>query len=180
VSAKPAKKAQERISPTEALSLLRQEFSAMDAAARLTSAVHNNACRLWCDGNPIKPHIAVTLMVVPRLADDGRWTADIASAAREPWEKPSYRWEFETEEVKALLSPPPQPQQKTEAQPTRRRPGPQPKQDWRTHVAREVIRALRAGENIPTAAKLAQSCEDALRHQPDIRAVQRFMRDLGV
>jgi hypothetical protein len=59
---------------------------------------------------------------------------------------------------------------------SQRRPGPQPRQDWRTHVVREVIRALRAGENIPTAAKLAQK----LDHQPDIRAVQRFLRDLGV
>jgi hypothetical protein len=82
--AKPAEKAQERISPTEALNPLRREFSAMEAAARLTSAVHNNSCRLWCDGNLIKPHIAVTLLVVPRLADDGRWTADIVSATREP------------------------------------------------------------------------------------------------
>lgn len=118
--AKPAEKAQECISPTEALNLLRREFSAMDAAARLTSAVHTNSCRLWCDGNLIKPHIAVTLMVVPRLADDGRWTADIVSATREPWERPSYRWEFEIEELKALLLPP-QPQQKTGKQPTRRK-----------------------------------------------------------
>src|SRR5262249_19646983 len=121
-----------------------------------------------------------TLIVVPRLADDGRWTADIVSAAREPWERPSYRWEFEIEEVKALLPPSSQPQQEAGPQPTRRTPGPQPRQDWRTVVAREVIRALRAGENVPTAAKLAQSCEDALGHQPDIRAVQRLLRDLGL
>ena len=176
--AKPTKKVQERISPTEALSLLRQEFSAMDAAARLTSAVHNNSCSLWCDGNLIKPHIAVMLMVVPTPADDGRWTADIVSAAREQWDKPSYRWEFEIEEVKALLPPPSQPQQKTGSQPTKRRPGPQPTQDWPMHVACEVIRALRAGEKIPTAAKLAQSCEDELGYQPDLRAVQRLVRDL--
>jgi hypothetical protein len=175
---KPTKKAQERISPTEALSLLRQEFSAMDAAARLTNAVHNNSCRLWCDGNLIKPHIAVTLMVVPRLADDGRWTADIVSAAREPWERPSYRWEFEIEEVKALVPPPSQPQQKTGPQPTKRRPGPLPTEDWPKHVAREIVRALRGGKPIPTAAELAQSCEDNLGYQPDIRAVQRHIEHL--
>jgi len=176
VSAKPAKKAQERISPTEAVSLLRQEFSAMDAAARLTSALHNNSCRLWCDGNLIKPHIAMMLMVVPRPADDGRWTADIVSAARESWEKPSYRWELEIEEVKALLPPPSQPQQKTGSQPTKRRPG--PRANWRLPAAAELHRIREKEGRTPTAPELCMFCDKTLGGYPDeseMRALMRFL-----
>src|SRR5262245_60203945 len=63
-------------------------------------------------------------------------------------------------------------------QPTRRKPGPKPRKDWPKHVNREIVRALRAGKSIPTAADLAQSCEDNLGYQPDISAVQKHVGHL--
>jgi hypothetical protein len=94
-----------RCSPTQAVNLLRREFSVMVAARQLTNAIHDNVCRLYCDGVVVEPHIAVRLMVVARPDPDGRWTATIVSAVREAWEKPSYQWEFDVDEVVALLPP---------------------------------------------------------------------------
>jgi hypothetical protein len=75
----------------------------MDSAVRLTQAIHDNTCRLYCDGVVVKPHIAVTLKVKPQLDNDGRWTADIMSTAPIGWAKPSYQWEFDVDEIVALL-----------------------------------------------------------------------------
>jgi len=125
-----------RCTPTEALELLmRGGLSAPDAAERLTDAIHNkdNPCRLHCDGVEVERHIAKTIKVV-EIKNDGRWTARIASAVREAWERPTdeelsgreftgieiygdlvfqevvkspYRWEFEIDQVKALVATPP-------------------------------------------------------------------------
>jgi hypothetical protein len=125
-----------RYTPTQAVNLLRREFSAMDAADRLTEAVRRNKCRLYCDGVVVPAHFRARLMVEPRLDPDGRCTADIVSAVREAWErpaceqvtikeivegvevfgevvyrevvktvttKPPYEWEFDIDEVVALL-----------------------------------------------------------------------------
>jgi len=92
-----------RCSPTQAVNLLRREFSAMDADGRLTQAIHSGKCRLYCDDDAVAAHFCKRLMVVARLDPDGRWTATIVSAVREAWEKPSYQWEFDVDEVVALL-----------------------------------------------------------------------------
>jgi len=93
-----------RCSPTDALNLLIPAFEPMEAAAKLTQAIHEGA-RLYCDGVVVPAHFRKRLMVVARLDPDGRWTAEIVSAVREAWEKPFYQWEFETERVTALLQP---------------------------------------------------------------------------
>jgi hypothetical protein len=63
----------------------------MDAAKRLTDAIHGNEMfRVWCDGVPVPPDFRVRLMVKPRLDPDGPWTADIVSAVREAWKRPAY------------------------------------------------------------------------------------------
>src|SRR5262249_57024019 len=54
------------------------------------------------------------------LGEKGGWRADSVRAPREPWEGPAYGWEFEIEEVRAIRLPP-QPQQKTGKQPTKRK-----------------------------------------------------------
>jgi hypothetical protein len=73
-----------RCSPTEAANLLRRAFLPMAAAKRLTQAIHDNTCRLYCDGEVVKPHFVVRLMVVAKF-NNGRWTADIASAVGKAW-----------------------------------------------------------------------------------------------
>jgi len=60
----------------------------------------------------------------------------------------------------------------------RRKPGPQPRHDWPTVIARELIRRAKAGEKDPTAAELAQFCQDNLDWQPDISALQKQLQKL--
>jgi hypothetical protein len=113
-----------RITPTDALGLLCQDgLEPMPACRKLTEAVHDNLCRLYCEGKEIDPRIAVTLRVEARL-NDGRWTAEVVSATREPWDrpvyeeveqpdgkkavimtKPPYEWTLDDDRVKALLPP---------------------------------------------------------------------------
>jgi hypothetical protein len=164
-----------RVSPTEALNLLIPALAPMAAATELTRAVHDKRCQIIGNGVVIPAHIAPRLMVVAR-SKKARWTAHIVGTFAVGGVKPSDQWEFDADEVKALL-PPPSP---AEAPPRsdRRKPGPRPTLDWPKHVAREIVRALRAGDKIPTAAALAQSCEDNLHYQPDIRAVQRHVEYL--
>lgn len=139
--AKPAQKVPGRISPTEALHILiRGGLSPDRAAVRLTNALHSNdPCRLWGNGKLIEFQ-AMTLMVVPIRGDDGRWTgtADIASAAREPWDKPSYRWEFDADEVRALLPPSERPSDPLAPSP--RRPGPPPNTERWFAICAEIAR----------------------------------------
>jgi len=60
----------------------------------------------------------------------------------------------------------------------RRKPGPKPKHDWKTQVTRELIRRARAGKRDPTAPEMLQWCENNLGSQPDIRQMQKLLRDL--
>ena len=94
-----------RCSPTEALDLLHPAFEPMEAAAELTRAVHDNRCRIFCNGVVIKPHIAPRLMVVAHEAD-GRWTARIVGTFAMGGVSPTDVWEFEIDKVKALLPQP--------------------------------------------------------------------------
>ena len=94
-----------RCSPTEALDLLHPAFEPMEAAAEVTRAVHDNRCRIICNGVVIKPHIAPRLMVVAHEAD-GRWTARIVGTFAMGGVSPTDVWEFEIDKVKALLPQP--------------------------------------------------------------------------
>jgi hypothetical protein len=61
---------------------------------------------------------------------------------------------------------------------TRRKPGKRTTHDWTLHVARELGRIEGAGKKVPTASKFAQFCEDTLGYQPDIREVQKLLKQL--
>ena len=101
-----------RCSPTDALNLLIPAFAPMEAAAELTRAVHDNRCRIIGNGTTIKSDIAPRLMVVAQPENDGRWTARIVGTFALGGVKPTDVWEFEIDEVKALL---PQPDTRGEA-----------------------------------------------------------------
>jgi hypothetical protein len=93
-----------KCTPTEALDLLRQEYSSADAAERITEAFRRRAGLLFCDGVAVKPHFAPRLMLVARFDDkEYRWSAEIVSAVREAWARLDYRWEFDVDELVALL-----------------------------------------------------------------------------
>jgi hypothetical protein len=88
--------------------LLRRGWRPNDAAVNLTLAMRGDACRLWCNDNPVATKIKLTLAVEAHAEPDGRWSATIVSTAREPWEHPPdyYRWELDESEVAALAPPP--------------------------------------------------------------------------
>ena len=102
-----------RLLPTEAWCLLMGGgLSAHDAADRLNTGMRTKKCRLWCDGNELSvAYIVTSLLVVARTEADGL-RANVVSSTREAWEKPasSYVFEFEADEVTALLLPTPEPQ----------------------------------------------------------------------
>jgi hypothetical protein len=60
----------------------------------------------------------------------------------------------------------------------RRKPGKPPDHNWPMAVARDLIRRARVGEPMPTAPDMLQWCEDNWGWQPDIRQMQRLLRDL--
>jgi hypothetical protein len=127
-----------KISPDEALRLL--ALKPMEAARRLTEAIHGRACWVYCDGNEVKPHMAVDVRVVAQLEDEGCWTATIESISRQ-WHGQSYRWEFEEGEVKALppTPPPPTTSDRPADDKPRRKPGTKAKDDWPLLVAAKLI-----------------------------------------
>lgn len=103
-----------------------------------------------------------------------------------------YVWQPDLEKKWAPPSPPPSPSERATEPPERasepldlapdvsprRKPGKRPTKDWPTHVARELIRRARAGDKMPTAAQMCQFCQNILCWQPDIRQMQRLLRDL--
>jgi hypothetical protein len=96
-----------RCTPTEALNILRRAFSPPAAARRLTDVIQDNepeTFRLWCDGKLVKPHMRAIAKVMPWLdEEEGRWTADIESTgAGLPWAR-GLPWEFDVDDVVALL-----------------------------------------------------------------------------
>jgi hypothetical protein len=72
----------------------------------------------------------------------------------------------------------PSPERRPDENPSRRKPGPQPRHDWPTRVARELIRRALAGEKTPTAPDILKYCGRELGWEPDIRAMQRLLREL--
>ena len=169
-----------RIRPTDALQiLLRRGWQPNDGAVNLTLAMRGDGCRLYCNDNPVPTKTKLTLAVQADAEPDGLWSASIVSTAREPWEHPPdyYRWEFDDREVAGLPAPPTPSLSPADASP-RRKPGPPPKKDWPTHVARELIRRAGAGEKMPTAPQMLQYCQNTLHFEPDIRGMQRLLRDL--
>jgi hypothetical protein len=88
------------------MNLLRVAFEPPDACHKLTEAMQTGFPRfkVYCDGTAVQPHFAIRLMVEPRFDDkEWRWSANIVSAVNEPWERVSYDWKFDIDEVLSLL-----------------------------------------------------------------------------
>jgi hypothetical protein len=63
----------------------------------------------------------------------------------------------------------------------RRKPGQRAKHpEWKVIVAREAIRCIRAGKQIPSAAKFATTCQKELGWEPDPKEIRLLLRELGV
>jgi hypothetical protein len=63
-------------------------------------------------------------------------------------------------------------------EPLRRKPGRKPREDWKLFVAAKLWDLRKAGKPVPTAADLAQFCENELGYQPDISHLQKWLREL--
>jgi hypothetical protein len=104
--AKKAKpKAQGRISPTEALTIMQTRMAAPLGAKRLTEAMHDwkRPCRLWRDGKLVsRAEVAhLSLLESADDADPDRWHASIGD---DRWDAVPGEYEFDAKEVWALLS----------------------------------------------------------------------------
>lgn len=67
----------------------------------------------------------------------------------------------------------------TEMSPPRRKPGRKVRKNWKLFVAAELHRIVEVeGKPPPAAAHFAQLCVNKLDHHPDIREVQKLLRQL--
>jgi hypothetical protein len=62
--------------------------------------------------------------------------------------------------------------------PTRHKPGPQPIKDWKTVVARELIRRAYAGEKKPTPAAMVRFCQKEIKYSPDPSDMSKLLKQL--
>ena len=171
-----ATKVQGRISPTEALHILMDGgLSGYHAAARLDQAVKTNDCKLWHDGELMAPdYFARLLVIVARLEADDGWQAFVTGNPLRIM-VPGKRWvfEFDADQVKALLS-----QRKPDTQPTRRKPGRKITGNWRL-VAAHRMHTIREEElRTPTAKELCEHCAVTCGYAPDDSEMRDLMRFL--
>lgn len=83
-----------QISPTAALRILTAQgaYTPHKAAMVLTEAIGANDCRLWGDGNLVKPDYFQTAVALTASVEvDGRWRAEIVSTQDPPWHPKLYR-----------------------------------------------------------------------------------------
>jgi hypothetical protein len=81
---------------------------------------------------------------------------------------PSPEAESEPPPVAAPIAPPS----------ARRKPGPRPEMEWRIVATREAIRLIKAGEEVPTAAKMYDFVVEKCGWEGDVRTVQKFLKSI--
>ena len=173
-------KARGRISPTEALTIMRTRMAAPRGAMRLTEAVHDwkRRCRLWRDGKLVS-RAEVEHLAVQESADDaGQWHASIWD---DRWHAVPGEYEFDAEEVWRLLKAPASPSAKPpapESTPRRRKPGPKITESWRLFAAHAAYEFKKEHGQLPSGPELAQICDDALGYQPDPSEIAKLLRYL--
>jgi hypothetical protein len=164
-----------RCSPTEALALLAPELSPMAAAEEITRAIRNNKCRVRCDNDVIKPHIAAIARVVPKLENDARWIADIESTGPGLGWPRGLNWKLEIDEVIALKL---QLQSTTVAPTGRRSKGSRTQEEIRKFAAKEFGDAGWEGvatSGIIQAANLDQEFKRRVRPFPNRSTFERAL-----
>jgi hypothetical protein len=173
-------KARGRISPTEALTIMRTRMAAPRGAMRLTEAVHDwkRPCRLWRDGKLVS-RAEVEHLAVQESADDaGQWHASIGD---DRWHRVPGEYEFDAEEVWRLLKAPASQEQTEPQQPAKLHhtpPGPSPTHDWPEHAAFEVGRIVERENKWPSAPRMCGWCMDKWRWEPDDSDMRELLRRL--
>jgi hypothetical protein len=133
------------ISPTPALEILLTEVM-YPAAAALTppaaaewieQALHNGDCHIWRNGRKVSRAEAAHLLVLANY-DAPNWYASIRDARNSQWRLARDEYEFDANEIRALMSGAVHQEDNTPS-PSRRKPGPKHTDDWPIIVAAWLI-----------------------------------------
>lgn len=90
-------------------------------------------------------------------------------------EASTYTWLMSAEAIKRLCKNETPPDWEPPRELRRRR---RSKKDWRKHVAREIHRALKEGNPVPTADDLTQYCVDTIDYDPDSGDLHKLINQL--
>jgi hypothetical protein len=171
-----------RISIDEAFRKLMPALGRDGAVELINTAIRDRKrARLFCNGRVVDPNFIRDHLVV--MVRKGRRAAEIE--ATRALEKPveSYSWQMDANEIEVLRAAAFAPTRSPVTPPAedakgRRPPGKPPKHNWPMVIARELIRRAQAGEMMPTAPQMLQWCHDEWNWEPDIRQMQRVLREL--
>jgi hypothetical protein len=130
-------KPKEKISPTEALRILMTQMAAPAAAKRLTHALHNYWCCIWCNGKLVGRNQVAHLSVLDICddADPDHWHAVVGD---DRWDSAPSGYELDATEVRDLLLPDPSGHMPAL---TRRR-GPPVRDEWFTICGEIAFRCI--------------------------------------
>jgi hypothetical protein len=182
------------IPATEAYRLLTGLRGDPDLAAKdLTAAVaakHPDK-RLPCMQRAIASHIAPDQdrEIVPlSFWDDHVFGFDPVSEKLQIWAKglavefrlrvAFFVWRPALAKLWPALAPSPAPGNRADDRPRRRKPGKPPEHEWPTFVARELIQRALAGKKMPTAPEMLRRCQEVFGWEPDVRQMQKLLKDL--
>jgi hypothetical protein len=172
-----------RISIDEAVRKLMPALGRDGAVEFINTAIRDRKrARLFCDGNVVDPNFIRDHLVV--TVRKGRRAVEIEATRALDKPESSYTWQMDANEIEALrpaafalTRSPAKPPADDDAK-GRRAPGKPPAHNWPMVMARELIRRAQAGETMPKAPELLQWCQDQWNWEPDIRQMQRLLRDL--
>ena len=106
-------------------------------------------------------------------------------AALIPGERAHQAWESaldsalaKAEEPEPVPAAPPTSASEPERATPRRTPGKPPTNDWKKYVARELIRIAAIDDEVPSAAEMCEWCATACGYQPDVRAMQKYLKEM--
>jgi len=123
------------------------------------------------------PHCELTPLD-PRLPPEGQSNLFYYSWGPDHSKLASWWWE-EEERLRERLRPKGGRQgEEAVARHQPRKPGPKPRYDWPTQVARHLINLIRSGKPEPTPQEMAQHCVDTLGYEPDFRELQKLLKKL--
>jgi hypothetical protein len=96
------------------------------------------------------------------------WSPDLSVVFAPPWSQEEERVRRKAGLKEKGVFPPPAPRQR----------GRKAKADWKVYVANYVGRIEGAGEELPTAAEVAERCLETLGYEPDIGEINKLLKAL--
>jgi hypothetical protein len=169
-----------RISPTHALELLLTETPYPFAAGPIpaiaewiSEALHARACRIWHDGKEVSRAEATHLSVLANC-DAAGWYASVKD---DRWGVRSEEgYEFDADEIRALLPETAAPERPASAAMQRRRPGKKTTGNWKLEAVIEMRDFVKQKGRRPTAPELCERIDNKLNYYPDESEMRKLMR----